>query len=66
MAELNVITANIRITNEARRSVCSVNNVSPSVTAETAVAFVEAIETLYNNGACAGRMNIAYDIVSQD
>jgi len=64
MAELVIVSANIRITNEDRRSVCSVNNVSPSVAPETAAAFVNAIETLYNNGACSARMNVAYDVVS--
>ena len=64
MAELTAASASIRLTNEEGRSICFVNNVLPTVTAETAAAFVDAIETLYNNGECAARMNIAYDIVS--
>ena len=62
MANFNVTTANIRISNEDKKSVCSINNVSPAVTAETAAAFADAIETIYNNGPCAARMSVSYDI----
>ena len=66
MAEFTPASATIRITNENRRSVCSVNNVSSSVTADTAAAFVSAIEKLYNDGPCSARMSIIFDLVSQD
>jgi len=66
MAEFTAASATIRITNEARRSVCNVSNVSSSVTAGTAAAFVNAIEKLYNNGACRARMSIIYDLLPQD
>jgi hypothetical protein len=62
MANLERVSANIRITNEDRRSVCSINNVSPTVEAQTAVNFVNAIKTLYNNGQCSARMNVVYNI----
>ena len=64
MAELIPVSANIRLTNEDRRSICFVSNVSPSVTADTAAGFVDAITRLYNRGPCNSRMNIAVDIVS--
>ena len=32
-------------------------------TADTAAAFVNAIETIYNNGACTARMSVTMDIV---
>ena len=63
MANFNTTNANIRLTNAERKSICSVNNVSPTVTAETAAAFVSAIETIYNNGTCTARISIAMDIV---
>ena len=63
MPNLTVTTANIRLTNEDKKVVCSMNNISPSVTADTAAAFADAIEKLYNNGPCTARMSIAYDIV---
>ena len=63
MAELQAASANIRLTNEDRRSICLVNNISPTVQAEMAAAFVSAIETIYNNGPCDARMNVAYDII---
>ena len=62
MAEMTVKTANIRLTNEDGRIICSVNNVLPTVEAEKAAGFVSAIQTIYNNGPCAGRMNVTYDI----
>ena len=63
MANFVTASASIRLTNEDNRRVCSVNNVSPTVTAQTAGAFVDAIETLYNAGECTARMNVAVDIV---
>jgi len=63
MANFNTTSASIRLTNEERKSICSVSNVSPTVTADTAAAFVNAIEKIYNNGTCTARMSIAMDIV---
>ena len=63
MANFNTTSASIRLTNEERKSICSVSNVSPTVTADTAAAFVSAIEKIYNNGTCTARMSIAMDIV---
>ena len=62
MAGFVTTSANIRVINADRRSVCSVSNVSPTVTADIAAAFVDAIETLYNDGLCTARMNVAMDI----
>ena len=62
MASFTNVSANIRIVNENRRSVCSVNNVNPSVSAATAAAFVGALKTIYNNGPCVARLNISQDI----
>ena len=62
MANLTPASAGIRLSNEDGRSICFVNNVSPSVSAETALGFVRAIETIYNNGDCTARMNVVYDI----
>ena len=66
MAEFVTTSANIRLTNEERKSICPVSGVSPTVSAETAAAFVDAIETLYNNGDCTARLSIAMDIVRGD
>jgi len=59
MAQLKPTAAGIRFTNEDGRSICFVRNVSHSVTADTAAAFANAIETLYNNGHCDARLNVA-------
>ena len=64
MAELATRAANIRLTNEDGRVICSVSNVSPAVNAETAAGFVSAIATIYNNGSCNARMNVVYDILT--
>ena len=64
MAEFVNVSANIRISNEEGTRVCSVTNVNPSVSAQTAAAFVKAIETLYNSSKCAGRLFVGQDIVS--
>ena len=58
MASFDKISANIRIVNDDRRSVCSINNVNPTVSAQTAAAFVDALKTIYNNGECSARLNI--------
>ena len=62
MASFSNVSANIRIVNEDRRSVCSINKVNPSVSATTAAAFVGALKTIYNNGNCTARLNISQDI----
>ena len=63
MANFVTAFAGIRLTNEEGKSICSVSRVSPTVTADTAAAFVNAIETIYNNGACTARMSVTMDIV---
>ena len=62
MANLVTRSANIRIVNEEKRVVCSVSNILPTVDAETALGFVNAIETIYNKGPCTARINVAIDI----
>ena len=64
MAEFVNISANMRISNEEGTRVCSIANVNPTLSAQTASAFVKAIETLYNDGQCSGRLFIGQDIVS--
>ena len=64
MAEFRLRTASIRITSESGKVVCSVGNVLPTVEAEKAAGFVNAIETIYNDGPCDSRMNVSYDIIS--
>jgi len=63
MASFATKSARIRITNEDNASICSVGGVSPTVTADTAASFVDAIEKLYNDGHCDARMTVAMDIV---
>jgi len=62
MANLVAASANIRLINAERQSICSVSNVSPTVSADTAVAFVNAVETLYNGGPCTARLSVVMDI----
>jgi len=62
MANFVTVSAGIRLTNEEGKSVCSIARVSPAVTADTAAAFVSAIETIYNNGTCTARMSVTMDI----
>jgi len=62
MANFVTAFAGIRLLNEEGKSICSVSRVSPTVTADTATAFVNAIETIYNNGACTARMSVTMDI----
>ena len=62
MPELVAASANLRLTNEDRRSVFSVGNVSPTVTAETAANFVDAVEKIYNNGDCNARISIVLNL----
>ena len=61
MAKFIETTANIRLMNEDKKSVCLLNNVLPNVSADTAMAFVSAIETLYNSGPCKAQLRVAYD-----
>jgi len=63
MASFSNASASIRMMNESRRSICTVNNINPLVSAETATAFVNAIETIYNNGRCTARLSIIQDII---
>ena len=65
MAELIAASANLRLTNEDGRSVFSANNVSSTVTAAKAAAFVDAVEKLYNNGQCAAKVNIVLNLKRQ-
>ena len=58
MVELIAASANLRITSEDKRSVFSVTNVSPTVSAEAVAGFVGAVEKIYNNGQCDARINI--------
>jgi len=62
MPEFVTAFASMRLRNEEGKSVFSVTNVSPTVTAETAAAFVGAVETIYNNGPCTARLNIVRDL----
>jgi len=62
MAGFTNASANIRLINDDRRSVCSINNVNPGVSAQTAAAFVGALKTIYNNGECTARLNISQEI----
>ena len=57
MPELTAASASLRITNEDKRSVFSVTNISPTVSAATAAGFVGAVEKLYNN-VCNAKINI--------
>ena len=63
MASLQAVSANLRLTNEDRRVVFSVNNVSPTVSAEAATGFVNAVEKLYNTGDCSARVSIVMNLV---
>ena len=62
MANFVTASASIRISNKESKRVCSVSNVSATVTADTAAAFVDAIEQIYNNGDCTARFSVAMDI----
>jgi len=62
MATFATAFANLRISNTESKRVCSVSNVCPTVSANTAAAFVDAIETIYNNGTCTARFSVAMDI----
>ena len=62
MPELKAVSAILRIKNEDGRSVFSVNNVLPSVSAATAAGFVDAVEKLYNDGQCDANVNIVLNL----
>jgi len=62
MAIFATKSANIRMANEDGKRICTLHNVSPTVSATTAAAFVGAIETIHNNGPCTARMNVVMDI----
>ncbi|MCL2499457.1 MAG: hypothetical protein FWE90_03865 [Defluviitaleaceae bacterium] len=63
MAEYKAISANLRVTNGDKARVCSVLNVAHDAAAQTVANFVDAIETIYNNGPCAARLSLALDLV---
>jgi hypothetical protein len=62
MPELVASFGNLRLTNEEGKSVFSVSNVSPTVSAETAAGFVDAVEKIYNNGQCTARVSIIMNL----
>lgn len=62
MPELSAASATLRLTNDDGKSVFSVANVSPSVSAQVAAGFVNAVEKLYNNGQCTARVNIVLNL----
>ena len=64
MASMTYKAASIRIVNAEKKSVCTVNDVLPTVDANTAEEFVSAIETLYNNGPCTAQIRMIYDLVN--
>jgi len=53
----------MRIINYDKTRICSVLNMAHDANATIVGNFVDAIETLYNNGACTARMNIALEVV---
>ncbi|MCL2190069.1 MAG: hypothetical protein FWB87_15050 [Defluviitaleaceae bacterium] len=61
MAALKPVSANMRISNEKER-ICSVLNVAHDVAPQVAANFVDAIEKIYNNGACTARLSITLDV----
>jgi hypothetical protein len=63
MAELKAISAALRISNNEKTRICFVSNVAHDVAALTVANFVDAIETIYNNGPCTARLNIALEVV---
>jgi hypothetical protein len=63
MAQLKPLNASVRIINADDVRVCSVLHVAHDAAADKVANFVEAIETIYNNGLCTARMNIALEVV---
>ena len=62
MPQFDPVSAVMRIFNEKER-ICSVLGVAYDVTAQTAANFVDAIETIYNNGDCTARLSITMDLI---
>jgi len=62
MPQFNPISAGMRISNDKER-ICSVLGVAHDVSAQTAVNFVNAIQTIYGNGDCTARLSITMDLV---
>ena len=62
MAKLTAVSANLRLLNEENRSVCLVSNIKPNAEAERVAAFAGAIEVIYNNGPCSGRLSVVYEL----
>ena len=65
MPELMAASANLRLTNEDNKAVFSVGSVSPTVSAQTAANFVDAVEKLYNNGQCSARISIVMNLIRE-
>jgi hypothetical protein len=63
MAQFNAVSASLRISDSDKARVCSVLNVAHDVDAQVANNFVDAIETIYNNGPCTARLSIVLDLV---
>ena len=63
MAQYNASSAGLRITNSDKARVCSVLNVAHDAPAQTVANFVDAVETIYNNGTCNAKLSITLDIV---
>ena len=62
MASFANASARIRIANDNKKNICAFGNINPTVNADTATAFVRAIEKVYNNGTCNAKLNISYEI----
>jgi hypothetical protein len=63
MAEYKAISASLRVTNGDKARVCSVLNVAHDAPAQKVGNFVDAIETIYNDGPCNARLSITLDVV---
>jgi len=62
MPEFVTASATLRMTNEDKRRVFSINKISPNATAQTVAGFVDAVEKLYNSGECSAVVNIAMNL----
>jgi len=62
MNGFNDASAGIRITNDERKTVCTVSRVNPMVAPATAVGFAAAVAALYNKGQCTARINMSGNI----
>jgi len=64
MAQITPISSLLRLTSDnTERIVCTISNVAPNVSANTAFGFAKAVEQLYNDGPCSIRLNTAVEIV---